>query len=184
MTTTQYNTANTEGINFGLTYTAYDQTAASSSTNSPDNPGPPFTPGTVVKGSGDSEFVFVQAASAITAGWACIISSTFTAAGVTTTTATGSYGKQVGVAVVSIASSAYGWLQRGGLATPTGQYVAVDCNPYVRLTTTASAGILDDATTTALVYIDGIVINSTATSATASVKVATLNNPVVSTVIP
>jgi hypothetical protein len=184
MATSQFVSTPLEGINFSLTYTPYDQTAAITTTNSPDNPGPPFTAGTVAKGSGDSEWVFIKASAAIAAGDVCLIAADFQAAGVTTTTATGSYQKQVGVAVVAIASGAYGWLQRCGIATPTGVRVADGCTPYTRLTTTATAGVLDDATTTALVYIDGVVVNSTNAAGSTVAKVATLNYPTVSTVIP
>lgn len=184
MSTSQSVTTPLEGINFSLTYLPYDQTAAITSTNSPDNPGPPFQVGTVAMGTGDSAFVFVKASGAFVNGDVVVIGTDFTAASVTTTTATGSFQKQVGVAVVAVASGSYGWVQRLGLCSPSGIRVAVDCNPYTRLTTTANAGVLDDATTTALVYIDGIVINTTATAATTTVKAATLNWPVVSTVIP
>lgn len=184
MSTSQFVTTPLEGLNPNQTYTAYDQTAAISATNSPDNPGPPVAVGTVVMATGDSAFVFVKASANIAAGDACIIAADGTAAGVTTTTATGSLQKQVGVAVVAITSGQYGWLQRLGLSTPTGQRVADGCTPYTRLTTTANAGVLDDALTTALVYIDGIVVNATNAAGSTVAKVATLNWPVVSTVIP
>lgn len=176
MTTYQFNTANTEGVNVSLTYTAYDQTAVSSATNSPDNPGPPFAVGTTVKGSGDSDFVFVQASAAIGAGDVCLISSTFTAAGITSTNAT--LGSLVGVAVVAIASSAYGWIQRAGRVTPTGVNVLTACLPNVSLATTTTAGALDDITTTGKT-ISGTIITVTNTTAGLTSEPGMLNYPVV-----
>ncbi len=179
MTTYQYNTANTEGVNFGETWTVYDQTAASSSTNSPDNPGPRVTVGTTVKGSGDSDFVCVQASAAIAAGDTCLISSTFTAAGITTTTATSAFGQLVGVAVVAIASGAYGYLQRAGRVTPTGIRVLDAALPFAQLSTTATAGTLDDATTTLLVKISGLIITATNNAGSSATVAGMLNYPVV-----
>lgn len=181
MSTTQFNTANTEGINFGETWTVYDQTAASSSTNSPDNPGPRVAVGTTVKGTGDTDFVCVKASAAIAAGDTCLISTTFTAAGITTTNATGATGALVGVSVVAIASGAYGWLQRAGLCTPTGVTVITATAPYFQLSTTATAGVLDDAITTLLVRVNGVVVTATNNSGANAGAVAMLNYPVVGT---
>lgn len=175
MTTTNFNTANTEGIDFNTTYTAYDQTAAVTATNSPDNPGPPVSVGTVVKGTGESEFIFVKASAAIAAGDVCqITTATAAATGITTTNAL--FGNLVGVAVVAIASGSYGWLQRAGKC---GGISVAAAQPNVQLAATATAGRLDDVVTTGLVNITGIII--TATAAATAVVAGTLNNPVVGT---
>jgi hypothetical protein len=97
-----------EGINFATTYTPYDQTAAISSTNSPDNPGPPFTLGTHAFGSDGSEFVFCKATEAITQYAAVSISTTFSVAHLTLTTLRTL--TDYGFAQVAIASGAYGWV--------------------------------------------------------------------------
>lgn len=174
MTTTLFNTANTEGVDFNTTYTAYDQTAAVSSTNSPDNPAPPFAVGTIVKGAGDSEFVFVKAGAAIAVGDCCIITSvTQLANPITTTLAL--LGVQCGFAQVAIANGAYGWLQRNGKCANIS--VAASCVQNVQLAATATAGILDDAVTTGLKNINGVVITTTVTGA--ATVAGTLNNPVV-----
>lgn len=174
MTTTSYVTTPSEGVNFNLTYTPYDQTAAISSTNSPDNPGPPFTVGTVMKGTGDAEFVFVKASAAIAIGDVCqITTATQAATPITTTNAT--LGNQVGVAQVAIASGAYGWLQRNGACSNIN--VAAGCVQNVQLAATATAGVLDDAVTTGLKNVNGIVITTTTTPA--ATVAGTLNNPVV-----
>lgn len=181
MTTANYNTANTEGVNFNTTYTPYDQTAAISSTNDPSNPGPPFTLGTTVKGQNDSDYVFVKASSAIAVSDVVLISTTFNAASLTTTT--GTFGSLVGVAAVAIASGAYGWVQRAGNCD-SGINVAGLCLPNVQLATTATAGTLDDATTTGLKNVNGIIITASNTlTSTVAAKAGTLNYPVVGTTI-
>ena len=107
-TGTNFGTANTEGINFSLTYTAYDQTAAISSTNSPDNPGPPFAVGSHAFGTNESEYVFVKASEAITQYAAVAIGTTFLVTHLTLANvrALSNYG----FAQVAIASGAYGWV--------------------------------------------------------------------------
>jgi hypothetical protein len=164
-----------EGVNFNTTYLAYDQTAAVSSTNSPDNPGPPFTVGTVVSGQGGSEFIFVKASAAIAAGDVCQITTlTSLAAGITT--ANGLLGNRVGVAQVAIASGSYGWLQLGGACQNINVIGATV--PNVLLYSTTTAGTIDDASTTGNKTIAGIVITATSPTATGAVA-GTLNWPVV-----
>lgn len=176
MTTTLTPTTPSSGVNFNTTYTAYDQTAAISATNSPDNPGPPFTVGTVMKGTGDSEFVFVKATSALGIGEACQITST-TQAAVPITSSNGLQGSQVGFPQVAIASGAYGWLQRSGACANIS--VAASCVQNVPLATTGTGGVLDDAVGSGTKNILGVVITTTVTGA--AVTPGTLNNPVVGT---
>lgn len=178
MTTTNFNTANSLGINFETVYTAYDQTAAISSTNSPDNPGPPFTLGTTVKGSKDSDFVFVKATTAFAAADVVQIDTTYGAVPITTTL--GALGTLVGVAVSDVAANAYGWVQRAGTCT-SGLRVAASAAVNVQLATTASAGVLDDAVTTGTKNITGIIITATNTATLTATKAGTLNYPVVGT---
>lgn len=175
MSTTLNVTSPIEGVNFNTTYTAYDQTAATSSTNSPDNPGPPFTVGTVAAGTGESYWIFVKASAAIAAGDVCqITTATSAATGITTTN--GLLGDLVGVAQVAIASGSYGWLQRAGSCQNITVIAATA--PNVALYTSATAGAIDDATTTGVKLISGIIITATSGAATAAVA-GTLNWPVV-----
>jgi hypothetical protein len=177
MTTTLIPVTPTEGVNFNLTYTAYNQAAAISATNSPDNPGPPMGVGTVVKGTGSSEFVFVQASTVINLGDCCLITSaTQTAAAITTTLAAADEGVHVGFAQVPIASGAFGWLQRDGACQNIN--VAAATNTDQLMYTTATAGVLSSAITTGIIA--GAVI--TANSAGAAVVAGTLNKPVVTVV--
>lgn len=171
MTTTLIPISGIEGVNYNTTYTAYDQTAAISSTNSPDNPGPPFTVGTMSKSTGGGEFIFVKASAAIGLGeCAIIVSATSAATGVTTTNAATNEGYQLGFAQVPIASGAYGWLQRDGACQNIS--VAASCVQFAPLYTTATAGVLDD---TATVLVAGVEITTTVTSA--AVTPGTLNRP-------
>ena len=175
MSTTQYITTPSEGVNFNLTYTAYDQTAAISSTNSPDNPGPPFSKGTMMNGTGDSAYVFVYASGAVALGDVVQLSPTFTAVAVTSTLAT--FGSPLGVAQVAIAAGAYGWVQRCGTCANIGTAAAAVV--AVQLATTATAGQIDDATTTGTKNISGMVLTTTAGSQT--VVAGILNYPTVGT---
>ena len=173
MTTTLIPLSGIEGVNYNTTYTAYDQTAAISSTNSPDNPGPPFTVGTVSKATGGGEFIFVKAGTAIGLGeCGIIVSTTMVASAITTTLAAADEGVLVGFAQVAIANGAYGWLQRSGACANIS--VAASCATDAPLYTTATAGVLDDAVTTG---VTGVVITTTVTGA--AVVAGTTNNTAV-----
>jgi len=172
MTTTLIPLSGIEGVNYNTTYTAYDQTAAISSTNSPDNPGPPFTVGTVSKGTGDSEFVFVKAGATINLGDCCIVTSTTQLANPVTTTLA-LKGVQVGFAQVPIANGAFGWLQRAGACSNINCLAVVQ---NVQLAATATPGVLDDVVTVGLKNIDGVVVT---TSGGPGVLAGTLNQSVV-----
>lgn len=164
----QFNTANTEGVDFTVTYTI--------STSTPEYPGPPFVLGQVVKGSDESEWVFVQAGGIIAIGNVVTISNAWVANAITTTNA--SFGALVGVApIVAFASSDYGWVQRQGKCNAIG--VATAAAPNVQLATTATAGVIDDSTATATKDLSGIIITATNNAGSASTIAGTLNFPVV-----
>jgi hypothetical protein len=88
---------------------------------------------------------------------------------VTTTNAADS--KRFAVAQVSIASGSFGWVQSGGVMRVN---LAASCNPAVPLFTTATAGVLDDATVSGggVGLVAGIVATATASGATAITCVA------------
>lgn len=159
MSTTLSNTLNAEGINFNLTYTPYDQTAAISSTNSPDNPGPPFTVGYQALGSNGSKWVFIKAASAITISQVVGVDQT-TWLGAPLTKAMADAGRAIGIAPTAIGSGVYGWIQLTGSGSAT---LKNSCLPNVPLYTSASAGMLDD-TSASQTRIYGIRSQVTATS--------------------
>lgn len=180
MSTTNFNTANKEGVDFNATYTPYNQAAAQSATNSPDYPALPFKAGSTVKGSNDSDYVFVLAGSSISVNDVVVVTDSSTWSTEPITTTNGLYGRLVGVANVAIASGNYGWIQRAGRVT-SGLNVKALCAVNVQLATTATPGVIDDAITTGLKRISGIIITATNTAATAAAKVGVLNYPVVFT---
>jgi hypothetical protein len=84
------------------------------------------------------------------------------------TTTNSAASKAVGFAQVSIASAYYGWVQLGGKPRVS---VAAACQPSVPLFTTATAGVLDDATVTGGL-VAGIVATTSAASASAVTCIA------------
>lgn len=121
--------------------------------------------GTVVKTNDGGEAIYVQAASAIAQYNMVVLAVDNTVVNATTaavTDATGT-GKEVAWAQTSIASGSYGWVQKSG--RPLGK-VAANCADRVILFTTATAGVLDDATVSAA-YVAGVVSKTTISNATA-----------------
>ncbi len=149
-----YSTASLEGINTSLTYTAYDQTATTSSTNDPSNPGPPFAIGTTCESVNGGEFMFVKAASAIAQYDFVGISTNFNAASLSTSTT--ALAPIVACAQVAIASGAYGWvcLRGGGISGN----VLLSAATGAALFATTVPGFLDDSAFSSLQpKIDGVV---------------------------
>lgn len=125
-----------------------------------------FTPGTVVDLSDGGQAVYVQATSEISAYAAVLIGAGASARMTTTTLAVAN--KRIGFAQTSIASAFYGWVQTGG--TPMVN-LAANCAPNVPLYTTATAGVLDDATVSAAM-VAGVVAQTTISNATAVTIIA------------
>jgi hypothetical protein len=119
--------------------------------------------GTTVKTNDGGEAVFCQALSAIGQYNAVVISSGHVASNLTTTNVAagdGGISKQVGWSQTSIAISAFGWIHTAG--RPIGE-VAANCANQAILFTTATAGVVDDATISAAL-IAGVVMKVGATS--------------------
>lgn len=173
MATTLFPVTPTEGVNFNLTYPAYNQSSAITASNDPAYPGPPIAVGTVVKGTGDSEFVFVQASSTINNGDVCQI-NTLAQTAAPLTSAGGLTGNQIGVAQVPITNGQYGWLQRAGKCD--NMNVAAGTTANAQLAATATPGVVSSTTST-FKGVTGAVI--TTTSAGAATVAGTLNFPVV-----
>jgi hypothetical protein len=127
---------------------------------------PSFNVGTTVNLDDGGQAVYVQAASTVPAYSAVSLRVDETVVPLTTTNAANS--KAVGFAQVSIASAYYGWVQLGGKPVVN---LAASCLPAVPLFTTATAGVLDDATVTGGL-VEGIVAVTTASGATALTCVA------------
>ena len=117
---------------------------------------PAFGLGTVVNLDDGGQAIYVQAASTCATYAAVSVRVDNKVVPLTTTNSAAS--KAVGFAQVSIASAEYGWVQLGGKPRVL---VAANCQPSVPLFTTATAGVLDDATVTA-----GLIAGLVATTST------------------
>lgn len=122
--------------------------------------------GTVVSLSDGGEAVYVQALSEISA-YAYALAYANGTAQMATTTLAGNC-KRGGWAQVSIPSAYYGWLQISG--TPKGN-LAANCDDNVFLYTTATSGVLDDATVSG---VGGLIAFSTSTVTISNATAVTL----------
>jgi hypothetical protein len=120
-------------------------------------------------------WTYVQASAAIAQYDVVVFDESYTTLAAPVSTSNDARGDKLGVAAVAFADNEYGWLQIYG---PTTLNVLASCAPHVELTTTATGGSLDDATTSSLVVADGIVTTAASVSA-ASAKAGVLNFPVV-----
>ncbi|WP_068305823.1 hypothetical protein [Pararhodobacter sp. CCB-MM2] len=135
---------------------------------------PSFELGTRMKGANGSEWVYVQADGAITgAGYVVVIDEAWQAAHATNTTAV--YGQQIGVAGAAFADNDYGWVQVFGTANIR---VAASCAANAVITSTTTAGQLDDAAGTGTKTIVGAVL-TTANGGAAATAEGVLTYPTV-----
>lgn len=151
---TTYITQSIEGVNLSTIYNAYDQTAATSSTNDPSNPGPPFTIGTEVVCTDGSVWQFVKVATSATLAQYNTVGVDYTAFTATPALGGATYEatkKRVGFYQNSTSATAaqYCWVMVSG--TPT-ILVAASCAKAVQLYTTDTSGVLDDAIATGSQY--------------------------------
>lgn len=114
--------------------------------------------------TGYTEYQYVKASAAIAANQYVKISGDglFTAAEGTTTLLPSTEPAMVGCAQTAIASGSYGWVVRKGYHI--GNFAA-SCVQDVKIYTTATAGVVDDSSTT---LIQGLKLITTITSAAAS----------------
>lgn len=117
---------------------------------------PSFNLGTTVNLDDGGQAIYVKAASTVATYSAVAVQVDNSVVPLTTTNSANS--KAVGFSQVSISSAYYGWVQLGGKPRVL---VAANCQPSVPLFTTATAGVLDDATVTA-----GLVAGLVATTST------------------
>lgn len=125
-----------------------------------------FKPGTTVNLSDGGQAVYVKATSEISTYAAVVIDASSAALMVTTTLSANN--KRIGFAQTSIASAFYGWVQLGGAPLVN---CATNCAPNVPLFTTATSGVLDDATVSNG-YVQGVIAQNTISNATAVTVVA------------
>lgn len=135
---------------------------------------PDFELGTRMKGAGGSEWVYVQANGAITgAGYVVVIDEAWQAAMATNTTAV--YGQQIGVPGAAFADDDYGWVQVLGTCNIR---VAASCAANALITSTTTAGQLDDAAGTGTKTIVGATL-TTANGGSAAVAEGVITYPTV-----
>lgn len=135
---------------------------------------PPFSLGQRMQDADGKEYVYVQANGAITgAGYVCVFDETGQAVMATNTTAV--YGDRVGVPLAAFADNDYGWLQVYG---PASIRVAASCAANVVITSTTTAGQLDDAAGAGTKVITGAAL-TTANGGSAGNAAGVLNYPTV-----
>jgi hypothetical protein len=164
-----------EGINLTTAYTV--NTAAT-----PDIPGPPFTPGTAVRGTDGSEWVFVKLAASQTVAAGDFVYVSTPATFVVTllsNTAKALLGAIVGVAGASVTSGGtsyeYMWMQVKGYRASANCLTGSVAN--IALHTTGTAGRVDDtAVGGTSATINGVVQTATAAGNVAPVM---LNSPTI-----
>ena len=120
--------------------------------------------GTKVTLSDGNTAQYVRATSAISQYAAVAVYANGSAQSMNTTLAASV--KTIGFAQTSIASAYYGWVHLGG--GPVNVALAANCAASVPLYTTATAGVLDDATVTG-----GLALGLVATSAVVTAGAAT-----------
>jgi len=171
MATSLYATDGGLGADFNAVFTPPSSGAAY-----PIGDQAPFAVGTRMRGSKDSEWVYVLYGSggATGAGYVCRINEDFTATMCSTSNET--YGDAAGVPPVAASEGDYGWLQIKG---PCVVRVAASANANVDLVATGTAGELDDGVTTGI-FVKGLVL-TTANGGSAGTAAAYANFPVFDT---
>lgn len=135
---------------------------------------PKFKLGTHMKGDNGAEWMYIRANGAIaSAGQVVVIDVNRDASLITNTN--GLRGMAVGVVGVAAADNDYLWVQIKGLCVVQ---VAASCAANVEITTTTTAGELDDAAGTGTKEILGITL-TTARGGTAGTAAGVLNYPMV-----
>lgn len=108
---------------------------------------PAWTTGAETKLSDGGVAIYIRATSAISQYDAVVLANDTSAVGglgaVPVTTTNAATSSRIAFAQTAIGSSNYGWVQTGGRPLCT---LAANCAPNVPLYTSATAGVLDDAT--------------------------------------
>lgn len=124
-----------------------------------------FTLGACAVGSDGTEWLYVQCASAqaITQYDTVTVDENFVASPVTA--AALNVGHKIGFAQAAFTKNEFGWVATRG--SNINARVAASCNADVELYATATAGVLDDAVTTATDLVKGVVAVAGTTTAVA-----------------
>jgi hypothetical protein len=99
--------------------------------------------GTTVQLSDGGQAVYVKSSVSAVSTFAAVVIDESYDCRMLTTGGVKSGGNQVGFAQTSIATGFFGWVQLGGRPKVN---LAANCAPFVGLYTTATAGVIDDAT--------------------------------------
>jgi len=135
-----------------------------------------FGLGDRIETSDGKVYVYVQASGAITGdGYVVSIDEAYQAVMVDTdTAATVAEGQAIGVAEAAFADDEYGWVQVYGAC---GVRTLANAAANVKVSATATAGVVDDGGSTGGNYIDGLVLNTATGGAAALNTTGWLNYP-------
>ena len=137
------------------------------------------TIGVLDTSDGTKEFIYVHAAEVVTAaGYLCVVDSSFEAEMLDSTSSAGGAGQgmRVGAAMAALADNEYGWLQTCGKGSAR---TLASAALGTQLTSSATPGAVDDATTSGLEVIDGLSLGTATGGAPATNADAYFVNPVV-----
>jgi hypothetical protein len=126
-----------------------------------------FSVGIRKPGNEASEWMYIQADAAVAIYDAVMVNQSSKAVPLTTTNSASS--KAVGFSQVALASGEYGWVAMQGSNIKV--KLAANCAPNVRLYTTGTGGVLDDAIVSAGL-IQGVIATITISNATATRVIA------------
>lgn len=137
-----------------------------------------FALGQIAKGNNGSEWIYVQANTAVTGpGYVCVVDTQTTAFGADMiTTSNASKGMRVAVPGVAFAALDYGWMQTDGYCAAVRANTSAGAN--VQMNTTATAGQLDVDGSTGTKKIDTIVL-TTAIGGAPGVQPGDINKAIV-----
>lgn len=161
-----FTASNTKHADNGCIGVDLDATIAGTGTSSDE--GNDFALGTRITTRDGGEYIYVHASAAITQFDAVGISEAFEAAPLTKAMADD--GWIIGFAQVAFADNDFGWVATKG--ADIGCNLLINCAADVALYTSATAGKLDD-TSTSQTKIDGVVAVTTITAATSAEIIAT-----------
>lgn len=115
-----------------------------------------------VRLEGDNEYIYCKGVASTVRGSAVVIDEDYATALLTSTN--GAKPNRVGFACAALVASKYGWYQVRGVNVPMS--LAASCAKDVALYTTATGGVLDDASSTVIVH--GVVADTAVTTAAVS----------------
>lgn len=138
---------------------------------------PQFAPGEPAKGADGTCWLYVQASGAIRASDVVAVDEDYTARAVTSALA--GAGHKPGFAQVAFADNEYGWVATEGsnININAASSCAADAKLYVG-TTGLSAGVVDDASATGRVTLQGVVLVTANASSTTTALECIAHNPV------